>query len=612
MALDKEISPGSEPLLTVFKGLQISQREDGDGKAKERDGQTNDIKAVKPGGNDKGPPWWRSQRYILAYLLFGGMMNIFCQRINFSIAIICMVNHTALELSHDLSHDDIINQSFHISEPHNLTINQSFSKGNILSQEYLFNTIGEVIKIGEHSGVSVSSQQLKNSSSNQGEGQITRCGGGISKRSGAAEDGPFIWDKELQGILLGGVYWSYLIVQIPGNHLVRKVKKKTVILIAMSLMTTMTLLTHVAALWSPWAVFGVKLIQGACTAFLIIAMYGIWEKWAPPKERAGLMSLGVSGQMLGNITAFPVSALLCKYGFLGGWPSVFYVFGMFGALWILLCYLLIDDSPSSHRFITEAEQSYITESISQREATSMVKIPWKAILTCLPFWGIVSAHVSYTWGLFLFLSTLPQYMYEVLKFDIKNNGAFTMLPYIALMITTLSAGQISDWVIRKKFIRVLWTRKICIIISHFIPAVMLVSLSFLDCEQAGLAITLLVIGVGVTGFGLCGVLVNPFDIAPRFATVMMSISNTLATIPGILTPYVVAAITKEQTRQQWQIVLFLTSGIYVLGALGFCVLAKSDVQGWASQTGPQTVIIVENGEILFSKEDVDNPINNKL
>ncbi|CAL1526623.1 unnamed protein product [Lymnaea stagnalis] len=380
----------------------------------------------------------------------------------------------------------------------------------------------------------------------------------------------------------------------------------------MSLMTTMTLLMHVAALWSPWAVFGVKLIQGSCTAFLIIAMYGIWEKWAPPKERAGLISLGISGQMLGNITVFPVSALLCKYGFLGGWPSVFYVFGILGVLWILLFYLLADDSPSSHRFITEGEKTYITECLAHTGGTRLpVKAPWKAILTCLPFWGIVSAHVSYTWGLFLFLSTLPQYMYEVLKFDIKNNGLYAMMPYIALLLTTQSSGQLNDWLIRKRFISVVWARKMFIVVSHLIPAVVLVGLSFLDRDQAGLAIMLLVTGVGATGFSVSGIQVTPFDIAPRFATIMMSISNTLATIPGLLTPVVVAAVTKQQTREQWQIVLFLTSGIYALGALGFCVLARSDVQNWASEAGPQTVIIVDHGEMVLRNEGNQSSDNNK-
>jgi hypothetical protein len=33
------------------------------------------------------------------------------------------------------------------------------------------------------------------------------------------------------------------------------------------------------------------------------------------------------GAAVGNIVALPVTGLLCRYGFDGGWPTVFYFFG---------------------------------------------------------------------------------------------------------------------------------------------------------------------------------------------------------------------------------------------------------------------------------------------
>ena len=33
------------------------------------------------------------------------------------------------------------------------------------------------------------------------------------------------------------------------------------------------------------------------------------------------------GQYVGSVISFPLTAVLCVYGFDGGWPSVFYVFG---------------------------------------------------------------------------------------------------------------------------------------------------------------------------------------------------------------------------------------------------------------------------------------------
>lgn len=40
--------------------------------------------------------------------------------------------------------------------------------------------------------------------------------------------------------------------------------------------------------------------------------------------------------------------------------------------------------------------------------------------------------------------------------------------------------------------------------------------------------------------------VNLLDIAPQFASVLMGISNTVATIPGLLSPILTGHITKDQ------------------------------------------------------------------
>nr|KAG5700034.1 hypothetical protein BaRGS_028271 [Batillaria attramentaria] len=47
---------------------------------------------------EKGPPKWRSTRFFLAYFLGLGLVVIFYQRVSFSMAIVCMMNHTALDL----------------------------------------------------------------------------------------------------------------------------------------------------------------------------------------------------------------------------------------------------------------------------------------------------------------------------------------------------------------------------------------------------------------------------------------------------------------------------------------------------------------------------------
>ena len=75
-------------------------------------------------------------------------------------------------------------------------------------------------------------------------------------------------------------------------------------------------------------------------------MVAILAKWSPVFERSILSTVTFAGTCIllqlwevdfvcllyigayiGNVFSLPLSGLLCQYGFSGGWPSVFYVFG---------------------------------------------------------------------------------------------------------------------------------------------------------------------------------------------------------------------------------------------------------------------------------------------
>lgn len=64
------------------------------------------------------------------------------------------------------------------------------------------------------------------------------------------------------------------------------------------------------------------------------------------------------------VIVMPLAGLLCKYGFAGGWPSIFYVLGGAGVVWTALWMRVAADSPKTHNRIHETERKYIVESIS--------------------------------------------------------------------------------------------------------------------------------------------------------------------------------------------------------------------------------------------------------
>ena len=198
-----------------------------------------------------------------------------------------------------------------------------------------------------------------------------------------------------------------------------------------------------------------------------------------------------------------------------------------------------------------------------------------------PVWGLVVAFSSFDWALSLLLTSLPQYMLEVLSFDISSNGAFSMLPHLSLMLVLQVAGPLSDFLLRENLVGVAHVRKLYVIVGSFVPAVLFIALSFLDCSRPILAVSLLALAAGTSGFSMTSLLVNLFDVASVHAGQLMTITHTVSTATGVLVPLAVSAITVDRTRLQWQAVFFLTAGVLVAGGVVFTVLGRGQVQEWA-------------------------------
>lgn len=91
----------------------------------------------------------------------------------------------------------------------------------------------------------------------------------------------------------------------------------------------------------------------------------------------------VSGIYFGEIVGFSFSGLLVQSQLyaggesLGGWQTVFYLFGLLGLLWFPVWMYVVSETPSSHPTITEEELEYILRSndsysVSDRAADKVI------------------------------------------------------------------------------------------------------------------------------------------------------------------------------------------------------------------------------------------------
>lgn len=130
------------------------------------------------------------------------------------------------------------------------------------------------------------------------------------------------------------------------------------------------------------------------------------------------------------------------------------------------------------------------------------------------------------------------------------------VPYLTMGILLGVSGYLADWVQEKKYLTTTQGAVLNLIISflcHFThPFFVLTVRKYFNCG-AFLAqtvfmmlaayllspigsMTCITIAVGLGAFAWSGFAVNHLDIAPQYASILMGIGNTLATIPGIVSP----------------------------------------------------------------------------
>ncbi|KAK6302076.1 hypothetical protein J4Q44_G00281290 [Coregonus suidteri] len=349
----------------------------------------------------------------------------------------------------------------------------------------------------------------------------------------------------------------------------------------------------------------VRICQGLVEGVSYPACHGIWAKWAPPLERSRLATTAFCGSYAGAVIAMPLAGVLVQYS---GWSSVFYVYGSFGIFWYLFWILVSYESPAAHPTITEEEQKYIEEAIgmSAANATPVTKwnTPWRAFFTSMPVYAIIVANFCRSWTFYLLLISQPAYFEEVFGFEISKVGLVSALPHLVMTIIVPIGGQLADYLRTNKIMSTTNVRKMMNCGGFGMEATLLLVVGF--SHTKAVAITFLVLAVGFSGFAISGFNVNHLDIAPRYASILMGISNGVGTLSGMVCPLIVGAMTKHKTREEWQYVFLIAALVHYGGVIFYGLFASGEKQWWAEpeQLSDDKCGILDEDELANETEEL--------
>ncbi|XP_023307800.2 sialin isoform X2 [Lucilia cuprina] len=433
----------------------------------------------------------------------------------------------------------------------------------------------------------------------------------MKNKTSLLPQGEFVWDEETQGLVLGSFFYGYVLTQVPGGRMAELIGGKLIYGYGVLITALFTLLTPIAAYWNLPFLIVVRVLEGMGEGVTYPAMHAMLAHWIPPLERNKFAAVVYAGSNIGTVISMPLTGWLCSLDFMGGWPLAFYLFGIVGIIWFIFWMFLVYDKPSMHPRISRKERLFIERSIRlsqqsnsnrlatafhnvndndddyiiERTADEHNRIPWCSIMTSIPLWAILITQCGQSWAFYTQLTELPTYMSNVLHFDIQSNAVLNAIPYLTSWLVGIGCSALADWLLEKRYITTLNSYKFWNSVSSIIPSLALIGVGYVGCSWQW--VTFMLAGVGsFAGAVYAGNQMNHISLSPQYAGTMYGITNSAANICGFLAPYIIGTIINHnETLTQWRKVFWLAGGLNIGGNLIYLIFGSAEEQSWSRPEG---------------------------
>ena len=209
----------------------------------------------------------------------------------------------------------------------------------------------------------------------------------------------------------------------------------------------------------------------------------------------------------------------------------------------------------------------------------------------------------FNYGFYVMLSWLPLY-YVSRGTDLKEGGFLSIsMPYIAGAIGGPLAGWLSNRLIERGW-RIRTVRILMNTIGSIGASMAMFVIAFAPPSSTALATLVLSVGYFFFRFSFSGYWANMVDIAHAHAGHIMGISNTIATVPGMVGNALTGAIL--DATGNWSLVFFMAGTAYVLAGLVFYWLADDVDLAELDETERRKEAEALTGEKPWAEVDEDD------
>ena len=367
----------------------------------------------------------------------------------------------------------------------------------------------------------------------------------------------FSWDTAQSGILQSSFFYGFALSQIPGGFLNTKFGGARVLPLGLTFISLATLAIPVAGDNLP-ALFFARALVGLGEGVVPSAVTDIIARAMPVGERSRAVAFTFSGFNVGSILGLSVAPFIMEKT---GWKGMFDIFGSFGALWIVLALGMfaaggvttkaIDEGKTPVTNLFGSRQEAEEEPGKPKEEITFENVPWGQFANSDPIKALAFVHFVGNWGTYVVLAWLPTYFTQEVGLSLTNASLLTLLPPIANIAVGTLAGPTADGLIQRGTDLTI-VRKGCQSVAFAAPAfAMLLSTYF---EDPVATVILLTIGISFQSFSYAGLYSNHQDLSPKYASILLGITNTCGALPGVIGVPLTGYLIKE--TQEWELSMF--------------------------------------------------------
>ncbi len=347
---------------------------------------------------------------------------------------------------------------------------------------------------------------------------------------------------------------AYALFEIPGGWWGDKIGARRVLMRVVVCWSFFTAATGWA--WNLASLVFTRFWFGAGEAGCFPNLTKAFTTWLPQAERVRAQGIMWMSARWGG--AFTPMLVVLVFKFMS-WRWAFGMFGALGVVWAVYFYRWFRDDPREHPSVNAGELELLKE--TEHLVSGHGNVPWKKLLGSRSVWLLWIQYFLLAYPWYFYITWLPTYLQEHRHLDLGRSALLAGLPLLFGGFGSLFCGLVSSHVTSLTG-SVAKTRRLMGSLG-FLAAAILLSLS-VNIADATLAMLVMGMASFANDLVMPGSWGACMDVGGRYAGTLSGSMNMMGNLAGFVAPAATAYILTA-TNQDWDINLYVMSGVYLLG-----------------------------------------------